>query len=108
MTCKDCLHYNACKSLLEAMGYTVDGDGVDADKRCDTFEDRNSFAPVVYGRWDGTADGYFNGELVYDIWNCSNCGFDADGADEKPDWNYCPHCGAKMDFGGGGNADNND
>lgn len=65
-------------------------------------------APVVHGRWDGTADGYWNGELVYDIWNCSNCGFDADGADEKPDWNYCPHCGAKMDLWGGGNADNND
>lgn len=53
--------------------------------------------PVRHGRWEGTADGYWNGELVYDIWNCSECGFDADGADEKPDWNYCPNCGAKMD-----------
>lgn len=54
-------------------------------------------APVVCGRWDGTADGYYNGELVYDIWNCSECGFDADGADEKPEWKYCPNCGAKME-----------
>lgn len=36
-TCKDCLHCAACTSMLEAMGYTVDGDGLDADKRCDTF-----------------------------------------------------------------------
>lgn len=24
----------------------------------------------------------------------------ADGADEKPHWKYCPHCGAKIDEGG--------
>ena len=54
-------------------------------------------APVVHGSWDGSADGYADGELVYDMWNCSVCGFDADGADEKPAWKYCPNCGAKMD-----------
>ena len=54
-------------------------------------------APVVHGSWDGTADGYADGELVYDMWSCSVCGFDADGADEKPTWKYCPNCGAKMD-----------
>ena len=58
---------------------------------------KQTVAPVRHGRWEGTADGYWNGELVYDIWNCSECGFDADGADEKPDWKYCPNCGAKMD-----------
>lgn len=55
------------------------------------------YAPVAHGRWVGTADGYADGELVYDMWECSECGYDADGADEKPDWNYCPNCGAKMD-----------
>lgn len=53
--------------------------------------------PVKHGRWVGSADGYADGELVYDMWECSECGYDADGADEKPDWNYCPNCGAKMD-----------
>ena len=53
--------------------------------------------PVKHGQWVGTADGYADGELVYDMWECSECGYDADGADEKPNWNYCPHCGAKMD-----------
>lgn len=53
---------------------------------------------VVHGTWEGTADGYADGELVYDMWNCSNCGWDVDGADEKPDFQYCPKCGAKMDL----------
>lgn len=42
-TCKDCLHYEACKSLLEAQGYIVNGAGEDADKRCDTFTDKSRF-----------------------------------------------------------------
>lgn len=54
-------------------------------------------APVRHGCWEGAADGYADGELVYDMWNCSECGFDADGAEEKPWWNYCPNCGARMD-----------
>ena len=56
-------------------------------------------ASVVHGSWDGAADGYADGELVYDMWSCSVCGFHADGADEKPTWKYCPNCGAKMDGG---------
>lgn len=55
-------------------------------------------APVVHGRWQGTANGYADGELVYDMWECSVCGFDADGAEEKPCWDFCPNCGAKMDL----------
>lgn len=61
------------------------------------YEPAADVAPVVHGRWDGTADGYADGELVYDMWSCSVCGFDADGADEKPAWKFCPNCGAKMD-----------
>lgn len=52
--------------------------------------------PVVHGQWIGSADGYADGELVYDMWECSNCGYDADGAEEKPDWKFCPMCGADM------------
>lgn len=55
---------------------------------------------VRHGEWQGTADGYADGELVYDMWNCSKCGFDADGAEERPDWKFCPNCGARMDLGG--------
>lgn len=56
-------------------------------------------APVVPGQWVGSGDGYADGELVYDMWACSECGYDADGADEKPQWRFYPCCGAKMDGG---------
>lgn len=52
--------------------------------------------PVQQGQWEGSADGYANGVLVYDMWRCSECGFDADGAEEKPEWKFCPNCGARM------------
>lgn len=45
-TCKDCVHYIACKSLLESQGYIVDGAGEDADKRCDTFADKSRFVEL--------------------------------------------------------------
>lgn len=41
------------------------------------------------------ADGYANGELVYDTWYCPNCeknyevGYD--------DYDYCPCCGQRID-----------
>ena len=56
--------------------------------------------PVKHGWWIGSGDGYADGELVYDMWECSECGYDANGADEEPNWNYCPNCGARMDGDG--------
>ena len=53
------------------------------------------------GEWIGEADGYADGELVYDTWYCSNCGYVVDD-DEPPTWNYCPNCGC---YNGGGQSD---
>lgn len=46
--------------------------------------------------WQGIADGYADGELVYDMWSCSNCGYiiDTDEPDDLPQ--FCPVCGAPM------------
>ena len=46
--------------------------------------------------WQGIADGYADGELVYDMWSCSNCGYtiDTDEPDDLPP--FCPVCGAPM------------
>ena len=86
-TSDDCILANKAVDLIQ---YTRD-----FISQVDTIEAE----PVKHGRWVGTADGYADGELVYDMWECSKCGYDADGADEKPSWNYCPNCGAKMDGG---------
>ena len=48
------------------------------------------------GEWIGEADGYSDGELVYDTWSCGCCGKYFPEWDEKPDWNFCPNCGADM------------
>lgn len=47
--------------------------------------------------WIGVeGDGYADGHIVYDVWQCSNCGNEEFG-DEVPAENpYCRHCGAKM------------
>lgn len=52
--------------------------------------------PVVKAEWYGEADGYADGELVYDMWSCPICGKRFEEWEEKPDWNYCPNCGADM------------
>ena len=50
------------------------------------------------GEWIGEADGYADGELVYDVWNCSECNYCIDDGTDDADLlpNYCPNCGAKM------------
>lgn len=50
------------------------------------------------GTWIGEADGYADGELVYDVWYCSECNHCIDDGTDDPDLlpNYCPNCGAKM------------
>lgn len=45
------------------------------------------------GEWMGSADGYADGELVYDTWECSHCGYVIDEEDD-PDMlpQFCPKC----------------
>lgn len=49
------------------------------------------------GEWMGPADGYADGELVYDIWECSHCGYVIDEEDD-PDMlpQFCPKCCSVM------------
>ena len=51
--------------------------------------------PVKPGEWIGEADGYADGELVYDTWYCSCCDYVVED-DEMPSWRFCPNCGAEM------------
>ena len=56
-------------------------------------------APVVHGKYVGEYDGYADGNPVCDMWYCSVCGCCFEDWDEKPTYNFCPNCGAKMDGG---------
>lgn len=50
------------------------------------------------GEWIGEADGYADGELVYDVWYCSECNHCIDDGTDDPDLlpDFCPGCGAYM------------
>jgi rubrerythrin len=51
------------------------------------------------GRWLGEGDGYADGEIVYDVWYCSECNYCIDDGTDDPEMlpNYCPNCGAKRE-----------
>lgn len=58
---------------------------------------REQVENVWRGEWIGSADGYADGELVYDTWICSECGHVIDEEDD-PDMlpQFCPKCYAAM------------
>lgn len=51
---------------------------------------------AICGSWEGEADGYADGELVYDVWRCGDCGHieETDDPDLLP--RFCPNCGRAM------------
>ena len=55
---------------------------------------------VVHGQWNGEGDGYADGEIVLDVWHCSECDYCIDDGTDDVELlpNYCPNCGAKMDL----------
>lgn len=92
MTCKDCLHYEACESMLRALGYIIDGDGDDANERCDTFADRTRYVMREKGEWTPNMQfDLLEGHSVTVGYHCNKCGFW--GYDEQ---NFCPNCGSDM------------
>ena len=52
--------------------------------------------PVVRGEWIGYGDGYADGYMVYDEWECDQCGYIEENDGEPPWYNFCPNCGADM------------
>lgn len=58
---------------------------------------REQVEKVWRDEWMGSADGYADGELVYDTWECSHCGYVIDEEDD-PDMlpQFCPKCYAAM------------
>jgi hypothetical protein len=95
MTCKDCVHYDACKDMYD--GYSLDFDDCDFTLDCidmGIFKNKADFVEVKHGWWKDTEYG-----------TCSVCNrsiseiYDADSSmaygilDEIT---ACPFCGADM------------
>ena len=53
---------------------------------------------VRHGRWIGLEyDGYADGDPVYDLWECSECGEEVRGEYVPITHPWCHCCGARMD-----------
>lgn len=57
MTCKDCLHYEACTDMIESLGHTLGGDGPNAEKRCKCFTDRSEWVRLPNEEYTFTVRG---------------------------------------------------
>lgn len=72
---------------LEQHGHIAD----DAkDMAINAIEKQIAKKPDVWG------DGYADGQLVYDMWNCPTCNksYELD----YDEYDYCPHCGQHIDW----------
>ena len=59
--------YISRKAAAKLLGYTF---GVDVVRKLHEVPAAD-VAPVVHGQWDGEGDGYADGEIVLDVWHCS-------------------------------------
>ena len=108
MTCKNCLHYEACKgTYYTAKGcdnialYDFDGE-MYADSGCEDFTARSEWVHLPfdckdtpnmkYGRWEQCFED-FRKQIEGD--KCSACGFEHYGSSVRH-YHYCPNCGARM------------
>ena len=78
----------------ECLGFLSKHTEVDISKDLrDLSTLRNNNEPMQV---DLEADGYADGELVYDYGKCPNCGWDFEYGDKDWEKPYCCHCGQKL------------
>ena len=90
MTCKDCVHYEACKDMYD--GYAFDFDDCDFTLDCinmGLFKNKADFVEVKRGRWETRNFIIFDSEKTG--CRCTECNTTWD-----TETNYCPYCGADM------------
>lgn len=88
---------DALKAVCGGCGFRLDNKMCNAIKGAIKSMPAADAEEVRHGYYQGEADGYADGAPVYDMWYCSECGHYFEECDEKPTYNYCPYCGAKMD-----------
>lgn len=103
MTCKDCVHYEACKDMYD--GYSCDFDDCNFAPGCidvGLFKNKADFVEVKRGRWIEKEQGYttnLGGKGKKPYRECSICGWDYPVITVEQhfkQYKYCPHCGADM------------
>ncbi len=72
---------------------------ISADKKIEALQEAIKIikkTPKLKGVWQPVENsGYADGNPVYDVWECSQCGYEHKG--EKDTLTaYCPDCGANM------------
>ena len=83
-----------------------DGTIVLADDCCRmAYVDMNRFEVVVEALEQQnpstviySGDGYADGEMVYDMAECPNCGYEYEDGDKDWEESFCPHCGKALDW----------
>ncbi len=77
--------------ILRSVGGTYFGNTSEA--LCEAVKALEKQVPMIPDVW---GDGYADGSLVYDTWECPSCGAIYEIEGEQHD--YCPHCGQKIDW----------
>lgn len=82
---------NRVPTIYPPIGYKVLADG----RRWEYFG-KEEIDPVRHGRWIKEED---ENSYWHVYWHCSecNCRFIAETFEDISDFQYCPHCGAKME-----------
>lgn len=60
------------------------------------FEQEMEYSDTAEGEWVGETDGYWNGELIHDVWYCPFCDYRIEEDEQELLPNYCPNRRAKM------------
>lgn len=92
MTCRDCIHWKACKSMLEVQGYSVNNDFQGDAQRCDTFENKAEYTEVKKAKW---LRHKYEGDK-HESCECSNCKTIYKYPVTACLLNFCPKCGYDM------------
>ena len=97
MTCKDCIHYEACHDMYYEEHATrhFDPEKHNAEKECGYFKDRSRFVELSHAEWVEDEDMY--GDPIYRCSNCNEHFVLEEGNPTDNCYSYCPNCGAKMD-----------
>ena len=96
MTCKDCIHYEACNDWSIKVFPRDDNpfpfEANENENLCDYYKNKEDVAEVKHGEWKHTPSIY--DEHSYVCSGKDGCGRQLSILGNP--LNYCPYCGAKM------------